>query len=138
MLPSLATIILDLMFYSKTPVDEHYEPFFHISIVEGDISLVLDSEALSRFPEGSLYTNTNDEGWKMIRVGDAPLGFEESGIVAQLSEPLTDALCSSFYICTFLYDHLLVCTLDYQQVINYMYEISFNILWLALLSTLHA
>ncbi|XP_020628562.1 GATS-like protein 2 isoform X2 [Orbicella faveolata] len=108
MLPSLATIILDLMFYSKTPVDEHYEPFFHISIVEGDISLVLDSEALSRFPEGSLYTNTNDEGWKMIRVGDAPLGFEESGIVAQLSEPLTDALCSSFYICTFLYDHLLV------------------------------
>jgi len=108
MLPSLATIILDLMFYSKTPVDEHHEPFFHISIVEGDISLVLDDDALSRFPEGSLYTNTNDEGWKMIRVGDAPLGFEESGIVAQLSEPLTDALCSSFYICTFLYDHLLV------------------------------
>lgn len=29
----------------------------------------------NRFPEGSLYTNTNDEGWKMIRVGDAPLGF---------------------------------------------------------------
>ena len=30
---------------------------------------------ISRFPEGSLYTNTNDEGWRMIRVGDDPLGF---------------------------------------------------------------
>ncbi|XP_058942744.2 cytosolic arginine sensor for mTORC1 subunit 1 isoform X2 [Pocillopora verrucosa] len=108
MLPSLTTTILELMFYSETPDDGRYEPFFHISIVEGDISLVLDSEALSRFPEGSLYTNTNDEGWRMIRVGDDPLGFEESGIVAQLSEPLTEASCSTSYICTFLYDHLLV------------------------------
>ena len=32
---------------------------------------------IGRFPEGSLYTNTNDEGWKMIRVGDDPLGFGE-------------------------------------------------------------
>ena len=29
--------------------DKGYESFFHISIVEGDISLVLDSEALSRY-----------------------------------------------------------------------------------------
>ena len=35
-------------FYPRTPDDGRYEPFFHISIVEGDISLVLDSEALSR------------------------------------------------------------------------------------------
>lgn len=34
---------------SRSPVDRGYEPFFHISIVEGDISLVLDSEALSRY-----------------------------------------------------------------------------------------
>ena len=34
--------------FCRTPVDDRYEPFFHISIVEGDISLVLDSEALSR------------------------------------------------------------------------------------------
>jgi len=108
MLPSLATIILDLMFYSKTPVDEHYEPFFHISIVEGDISLVLDSEALSRFPEGSLYTNTNDEGWKMIRVGDAPLGFDETGVAAQIAEPLADVLMSTYYISTYGLGHTLV------------------------------
>lgn len=34
---------------SRSPVDRGYEPFFHISIVEGDISLVLDNEALSRY-----------------------------------------------------------------------------------------
>ncbi|KAJ7387041.1 GATS protein-like 3 [Desmophyllum pertusum] len=108
MLPSLTTILLDLMFYSKTPVDERYEPFFHISIVEGDISLVLDSEALSRFPEGSLYTNTNDEGWKMIRVGDTPLGFDESGVAAQIAEPLADVQMSTYYISTYGLGHTLV------------------------------
>lgn len=35
--------------HPRSPVDKGYEPFFHISIVEGDISLVLDSEALSRY-----------------------------------------------------------------------------------------
>ena len=41
------TELLSSLFLRK-PVDGRYEPFFHISIVEGDISLVLDSEALSR------------------------------------------------------------------------------------------
>ncbi|XP_078362830.1 cytosolic arginine sensor for mTORC1 subunit 1-like isoform X1 [Oculina patagonica] len=108
MLPSLTTILLDLMFYSKKLVDGRYEPFFHISIVEGDISLVLDNEALSRFPEGSLYTNTNDEGWKMIRVGDAPLGFDESGVAAQIAEPLADVQMSTYYISTYGLGHTLV------------------------------
>lgn len=36
--------------------------------------------------------------------------LEESGIVAQLSEPLTGVSTRTFYIGTFFYDHLLVCT----------------------------
>ena len=44
--------------------------------------------------------------------------LEESGIVAQLSEPLTDVLRSTFYICTFLYDHLLVRTSGHHPVIK--------------------
>ncbi|RMX47236.1 hypothetical protein pdam_00012921 [Pocillopora damicornis] len=95
-------------FYPRTPDDGRYEPFFHISIVEGDISLVLDSEALSRFPEGSLYTNTNDEGWKMIRVGDDPLGFDESGVAAQIAEPLADVQMPTYYISTYGLGHTLV------------------------------
>ncbi|CAH3108567.1 unnamed protein product [Porites lobata] len=108
MLPSLTSTLLDLMFYSKSPVDRGYEPFFHISIVEGDISLVLDNEALSRFPEGSLYTNTNDEGWKMIRVGDTPLGFDETGVAAQIAEPLADVQMTTYYISTYGLGHTLV------------------------------
>ena len=45
------------------------------------------------------------------------LFLEESGIVAQVSEPLTDASTSTFYISTFFYDHLLVCT-SRDQLIN--------------------
>ena len=46
-----------------------------------------------------------------INVEQFVLFLEESGIVAQVSEPLTDATCSTFYICSFHTDHLLVCTL---------------------------
>ena len=36
-------------FHPSSPEDQGCESFFHLSIVEGDISLVLDSEALSRY-----------------------------------------------------------------------------------------
>ncbi|XP_015754885.1 PREDICTED: GATS-like protein 2 [Acropora digitifera] len=107
-LPSLTSILIDLMFYSNSPDDQGCESFFHLSIVEGDISLVLDSEALSRFPKGSLYTNTHDEGWKMIRVGDTPLGFDEFGVAAQIAEPLADVQMSTYYISTYGLGHTLV------------------------------
>lgn len=46
------------------------------------------------------------------------LFLEESGIVAQLSEPLTGVSTRTFYICTFFYDHLLVCTFHDQPFNN--------------------
>ena len=42
---------------------------------------VENSSYVSRFPKGSLYTNTHDEGWKMIRVGDTPLGFGKLSVL---------------------------------------------------------
>lgn len=110
MLQTLTPLILELMFYSGSrPIPkESYESFFHISIIDGDISLVLETDAISRFPAGSLYTSNTDECWRMIRVGDSPLGFEESGIVAQVSEPLADADISFYYNSTFHFDHQLV------------------------------
>ena len=41
--------------HPRSPMDKGYEPFFHISIVEGDISLVLDNEALSRYKLNTLF-----------------------------------------------------------------------------------
>lgn len=117
-LPSLTSIILDLMFYSNSSDDMGYERFFHISIVEGDISLVLDSEALSRFPQGSLYTNTFDEGWKMICVGDTPLGFDEFGVAAQIAEPLADVQMSTYYISTYGLGHTLVPESEVEKAIE--------------------
>ena len=42
-------LCLTCFFHPSSPDDQGCESFFHLSIVEGDISLVLDSEALSRY-----------------------------------------------------------------------------------------
>ena len=69
--------------------------FFSLSIIDDDISMVIDCRDISRlvcmyvtlppcvdvnimfrFPEGSLY---HTEGtWKLLRIGEGPLGFGES------------------------------------------------------------
>lgn len=43
-------------FHPSSPDDQGCESFFHLSIVEGDISLVLDSEALSRYKINRMIT----------------------------------------------------------------------------------
>ncbi|XP_031558258.1 cytosolic arginine sensor for mTORC1 subunit 1-like isoform X1 [Actinia tenebrosa] len=110
MVQTLMPIILDFMFYSssKPKLAEGYEIFFHLSIVEGDITLVLDNESLSRFPSGSLHTSNSDECWRMLRIGDSPLGFDESGVAAQVAEPLADAQMTAYYISTYALGHTLI------------------------------
>ena len=62
--------------YAKESVGPHWK---NMSVMWAKkvllCSLIFVCCLFGRFPEGSLYTNTNDEGWKMIRVGDTPLGF---------------------------------------------------------------
>ncbi|XP_038061577.1 leucine-rich repeat-containing G-protein coupled receptor 4-like isoform X2 [Patiria miniata] len=43
----------------------------------------------------------------MIKIGNLPLGFDESGIAAQISEPLAEKNIPMYYISTFLNDHTL-------------------------------
>ncbi|XP_077862751.1 cytosolic arginine sensor for mTORC1 subunit 2-like [Saccoglossus kowalevskii] len=120
-LPNVATVLLELMFYSDSlstsPQDGH-DRFFSYSVVDGDISLVLDSEALVKFPPHSLFGSTAGECWKMVRIGATPLGFDECGIVAQVSQPLADADISTYYISTFLTDHTLVPEEDAEDVMR--------------------
>jgi len=68
--------------------------------------MVVDSRDINRFPEDSLYLS--EGSWRLIRIGDGPLGFEECGIVAQVSAPLAQAEISMYYICTYCNDHTLV------------------------------
>jgi hypothetical protein len=103
-LPSVGMVLLDLMLYNKRSTVEG--SFFSLSIVDDDISMVIDCRDIDRFPEGSLY---HTEGtWKLLRIGEGPLGFDECGIVAQVSAPLAHAEISTYYICTYFTDHTLL------------------------------
>ncbi|KFR12833.1 GATS-like 1, partial [Opisthocomus hoazin] len=114
-LPTVATLLMDVMFYSngvKDSVvgneDSGHIRFFSFSLIEGYISLVMDVQTQQRFPNNLLFTSASGELWKMVRIGGQPLGFDECGIVAQISEPLAAADIPAYYISTFKFDHALV------------------------------
>uniref|UniRef100_A0ABI7YWV4 Cytosolic arginine sensor for mTORC1 subunit 2 n=1 Tax=Felis catus TaxID=9685 RepID=A0ABI7YWV4_FELCA len=113
-LPAVATLLMDVMFYSngvKDPMaageDCGHIRFFSFSLIEGYISLVMDVQTQQRFPSNLLFTSASGELWKMVRIGGQPLGFDECGIVAQISEPLAAADIPAYYISTFKFDHAL-------------------------------
>ncbi|XP_051925016.1 cytosolic arginine sensor for mTORC1 subunit 1 isoform X2 [Hippocampus zosterae] len=81
--------------------------FFSFSLIDGYVSLVMDTDAQRRFPADLLFTSSSGELWRMVRIGGQPLGFDECGIVAQISQPLADCDISAYYISTFSFDHAL-------------------------------
>ncbi|KPP79350.1 hypothetical protein Z043_101069 [Scleropages formosus] len=124
-LPTVATLLMDVMFYSsgvKEPgtatEDSGHIRFFSFSLIEGYISLVMDEQTTRRFPNNVLFTSASGELWKMVRIGGQPLGFDECGIVAQISEPLATADIPAYYISTFKFDHALVPEENIQSVIG--------------------
>ncbi|XP_076130900.1 cytosolic arginine sensor for mTORC1 subunit 2 isoform X1 [Alosa pseudoharengus] len=124
-LPSVATLLMDVMFYSggvkesgASGDDSGHIRFFSFSLIEGYISLVMDEQTTRRFPNNVLFTSASGELWKMVRIGGQPLGFDECGIVAQISEPLATADIPAYYISTFKFDHALVPEENIQSVIG--------------------
>ncbi|CAI9621213.1 unnamed protein product [Staurois parvus] len=114
-LPTVTTLLMDVMFYSNGVKDSvvgseesGHIRFFSFSLIEGYISLVMDVQTQQRFPNNLLFTSASGELWKMVRIGGQPLGFDECGIVAQISEPLAAADIPAYYISTFKFDHALV------------------------------
>uniref|UniRef100_A0A4W4F6S2 Cytosolic arginine sensor for mTORC1 subunit 1 n=1 Tax=Electrophorus electricus TaxID=8005 RepID=A0A4W4F6S2_ELEEL len=114
-LPGVATTLIDALFYSNSPKEDGSPAndlecikFFSFSLIDGYVSLVMDTEAQRQFPVDLLFTSSSGELWKMVRIGGQPLGFDECGIVAQISRPLADSDISAYYISTFSFDHALV------------------------------
>ncbi|KAM9394389.1 cytosolic arginine sensor for mTORC1 subunit 1 [Pholidichthys leucotaenia] len=124
-LPSIATTLIDVLFYSSSPKEDPQSPpnqdldhikFFSFSLIDGYISLVMDTNAQRQFPADLLFTSSSGELWRMVRIGGQPLGFDECGIVAQISQPLADSDISAYYISTFSFDHALVPEEDIASV----------------------
>jgi len=116
-LASVMQVLMELLFYTDVPEDAS-KTFFHFSVVSGEISLVLDDKAMKKFPANSLYTRKNDDVWRMIRIGDLPLGFEECGIVAQVVEPLATAQLSTYYVSAFNMEYCMVLEKDIDRVLT--------------------
>uniref|UniRef100_A0A8C1NY08 Cytosolic arginine sensor for mTORC1 subunit 1 n=1 Tax=Cyprinus carpio TaxID=7962 RepID=A0A8C1NY08_CYPCA len=83
-LPAIATILIDVLFYSNSPkpgasIDQDMEciKFFSFSMIDGYVSLVMDKEAQKQFPTDLLFTSSSGELWRMGRIGGQPLGFGE-------------------------------------------------------------
>ncbi|KAG7262684.1 hypothetical protein CRUP_005304 [Coryphaenoides rupestris] len=81
-LPSVATILIDVLFYSHregasaSPGQEvDCITFFSFSLIDGYVSLVMDTEAQRQFPADLLFTSSSGELWRMVRIGGQPLGF---------------------------------------------------------------
>jgi hypothetical protein len=53
-----------------------------------------------RFPSGVLF-NVESNIWKMVRIGQRPVGFEVFGVCASVSQPLELANIDEFYISSF-------------------------------------
>jgi len=117
--PSVLQVLLELMFYSSKAKSDN---FFHYSMIEGDISLILDSHALSRFPSNALLTSSDSDTWRMINIGDVPFDFETYGVVARVAEPLAQAGLSTYYISTYNYGHTLVTNEDLDHVLRILNE----------------
>ncbi|XP_061674145.1 cytosolic arginine sensor for mTORC1 subunit 1 [Syngnathoides biaculeatus] len=124
-LPSIATTLIDVLFYSGSPKEDDASAsrpdldrikFFSFSLIDGYVSLVMDTDAQRQFPADLLFTSSSGELWRMVRIGGQPLGFDECGIVAQISQPLADCDISAYYISTFSFDHALVPEEDIASV----------------------
>ncbi|XP_076845921.1 cytosolic arginine sensor for mTORC1 subunit 1 isoform X1 [Brachyhypopomus gauderio] len=128
-LPGLATTLLDALFYSDSPKEDASPTndlecikFFSFSLIDGYVSLVMDTEAQRKFPVNLLFTSSSGELWRMVRIGGQPLGFDECGIVAQISQPLADSDISAYYISTFSFDHALVPEEDIVRVTDMLHS----------------
>ncbi|XP_077417667.1 cytosolic arginine sensor for mTORC1 subunit 1 [Vanacampus margaritifer] len=130
-LPSIATTLIDVLFYSSSAKEDETSSssadlerinFFSFSLIDGYVSLVMDTLAQRQFPADLLFTSSSGELWRMVRIGGQPLGFDECGIVAQISQPLADCDISAYYISTFSFDHALVPEEDISRVSDLLHK----------------
>jgi hypothetical protein len=91
--------LIEIMFF-ETEDYKHNEIFFNFTKKETDISIVMETRLLKKFPPGALLNIVNDY-WKLIRIGQAPVGLEVFGVCSSISNPLELANIDEYYISSF-------------------------------------
>lgn len=94
--------------------------FFSFTQTDTTLSIIMDDATMSLFPDHTLNTHAGD--WRLISIGDGPLGFDECGIVSEFSRPLSENGIGLFYLSTFSSDYLMVNDQDFDQAVSCLEE----------------
>ncbi|KFH71723.1 hypothetical protein MVEG_02018 [Podila verticillata NRRL 6337] len=113
LMDQLAVRLLESIFF-----DTRTDRFFSYTQTDNTRSIIMDEETLSRFPDNSL--NTQAGSWRLIAIGDGPLGFDECGIVSEFSRPLSEHEIQLFYLSTFHSDYIMVSDHDFEDAVKYL------------------
>ncbi|KAG0200865.1 GATS protein-like 3 [Mortierella sp. GBA30] len=113
----LAIRLLQSIFF-----DNRMERFFSFTQTDTTLSIIMDDATMSLFPDHTLNTHAGD--WRLIAIGDGPLGFDECGIVSEFSRPLSENGISLFYLSTFNSDYIMVNDHDFDQAVACLHEIA--------------
>lgn len=87
----------------------------------------MDDATMSLFPDHTLNTQAGD--WRLIAIGDGPLGFDECGIVSEFSRPLSENGIGLFYLSTFNSDYIMVNDQDFEQAVACLQETAQTVDW---------
>ncbi|KAF9122272.1 GATS protein-like 3 [Mortierella sp. 14UC] len=111
----LAIKLLESIFF-----DSRMDRFFSFTRTDTTLSIIMDDATMSLFPDHTLNTHAGD--WRLIEIGDGPLGFDECGIVSEFSKPLTDNGIGLFYLSTFSSDYIMVNDQDFEFAVACLHE----------------
>ncbi|KAF8937691.1 GATS protein-like 3 [Haplosporangium gracile] len=106
-----------------TSMEESLMDVLAIKLLESiffDSSIIMDDATMSLFPDHTLNTHAGD--WRLIAIGDGPLGFDECGIVCDFSKPLTNNGIGLFYLSTFSSDYIMVNDQDFELAVTCLHE----------------
>ncbi|KAF9325154.1 GATS protein-like 3 [Podila minutissima] len=115
LMDQLAVRLLESIFF-----DTRTDRFFSYTQTDNTRSIIMDEETLLRFPDNSL--NTQAGSWRLIAIGDGPLGFDECGIVSEFSRPLSEHGIQLFYLSTFHSDYIMVNDQDFEDAVMYLQQ----------------
>ncbi|KAG0299559.1 GATS protein-like 3 [Dissophora globulifera] len=94
--------------------------FFSFTQTDTTLSIIMDDSTLALFPDHTLNTQAGD--WRLIAIGDGPLGFDECGIVSEFSRPLNESGIGLFYLSTFSSDYIMVNDQDFELAVSRLHE----------------
>jgi len=93
--------LIQLLFYP-----ERTKRFFSYTETPDEISLILDTQSVELFPEGSL--TVCDLFWRVLQICEGSYGSHGSETISKFAQPLADACISIFNVSTYFNDYTLV------------------------------